>query len=111
MKRLIDVDAFIDSLDYFRCGSMRRYRDGIEDTIKRLKEFPTIKTTTPGTSDLIDRKALLHFIEIDRQIIAPERHRVFDILQIIKSAPAIETEPIVRCKDCEQADEQKGGDP
>ena len=55
---------------------------------------------------LIDVDNLLHFIEVDKNIIAPERYRAWDIIEMIKSAPIVDAIPVVRCEDCEQAEDQ-----
>ena len=52
------------------------------------------------SDDLISRSELLEYVEFDRRVIAPNKHTATDILLMIKTAPAVDAVPVVRCKDC-----------
>lgn len=51
---------------------------------------------------LINREALLAFESMDEKLCAScgEHHAAEDVIMMIKTAPAIDSVPVVRCREC-----------
>ena len=51
---------------------------------------------------LINREALLSFEKMDADLCATcgEHHTAEDVIMMIKTAPAVDAVPVVRCRDC-----------
>ena len=65
-----------------------------------------------GSMSLINREALLSFEKMDADLCATcgENHTAEDVIMMIKTAPAVDAVPVVRCRECKwwQEDDDVG---